>query len=110
MLLLFMLIQACVTTIGIFELNPAQSMSITGLGAGQDAANNPFSDGTSLAKIKNIGPNSFFIRVQDAGVIIELVKLNPEEEKSLVLFRGHQLYLDSDLKAKAKVEFEKYVK
>lgn len=108
LLLIFLLIQSCATNDAIFELSPAQSRAITGLAAGQNAANNPYVHGTSLAKIKNIGANSFFIRVQDEGVIIELIKLNPEEEKNIVLLKGHQLYLDTDLKTKAKVAFEKY--
>lgn len=109
-LLLFILLigQSCASNESIFELSPAQSMSITGLEIGQDAANNPYVNGSSLGKIKNIGKSSFTIRIQNDGVIIESIDINPKETKEVILLKGHELYLDSASKGKAQVLFEKY--
>lgn len=107
LLFILFLAQSCATNDAIFELSPAQSMSITGLGVGQDAAKNPYGDTNSIGIIKNIGKNTFTIRVQDGGVIIELFKINPNEVKEVNLLQGYRLYLDSELKGKAKIEFKK---
>ena len=105
-LLVAALLQSCVSRQSIFVLGPGQSMSITGLGAGQDAAYNPYSDGNSLGIIKNIGKNSFVIRVQQEGEIVKRVPVDPSERKEIQLLKGYELYLDSELRGKAKVEFK----
>ncbi|NNK19310.1 MAG: hypothetical protein HKP49_09180 [Maribacter sp.] len=92
----------------IFELKPAQSMSITGKGAGQDAAFNPYSENTSIGIIENIGKSVFSIRVQEKGEIIEKTAVGPGETKKVQLLKGYELYLDSKMKAKARVDFKKY--
>jgi len=42
-----------------FELQPSQSMSITGKGPGQDAAKNPFEGEDCLVLVENIGKVTF---------------------------------------------------
>nr|WP_321234108.1 hypothetical protein [uncultured Psychroserpens sp.] len=92
----------------ILELKPSQSMSITGKGAGQDAAINPYAGSNSLAFIENIGENDFTIRVQNKkGNIIESIVIKPNETKEVRLLIRYELYLDSKLKSKAKVRFKK---
>ena len=90
----------------IFELNPSQSMSITGKGIGQDAATNPYKDGNSIAIIKNLGENSFTIRVEYKGKVFQTRALKGGKSTMISLRQGSVLYLDSDLKAKAKVDFK----
>lgn len=92
-----------------FELKPSQSMSITGKGPGQDAAKNPYDGQNCLAVVENIGKREFSIRTQKNGKIIENMTIKKSEIKKIKLFKGYELYLDTDSKgkAKAKVEFEK---
>lgn len=90
-----------------FELKPSQSMSITGKGSGQDAANNPYAGQNCFAIIKNIGKAEFSIRTQQNGEIIEIIPIKKDEIKKVKLLKGYELYLDSNSKAKAQVEFEK---
>lgn len=94
----------------VFELKPSQSMSITGKGAGQDAAVNPYMDGNSIAIIENLGKNSFTVRVQYKGDIVKTFVLQANKKTKTSLKKGFELYLDSDLEAKAKVEFVKGIK
>ncbi len=91
----------------IFELSPSQSMSITGKGQGQDAAINPYSSENSVGIIENIGENSFVIRIQKAGAVIKMITINAMETKEVSLIKGYELYLDSELQARAKVTFKK---
>ena len=92
----------------ILELSPSQSMSVTGKGSGQDAAINPYSGSNSLALIENVGENEFTIRVQNKkGKIIESVMIQPNKTKDIRLLLGYELFLDCELEAKAKVNFEK---
>lgn len=90
-----------------FELDPNQSMSITGKGPGQDAAKNPFDGQNCFAIIENIGKMEFSIRTQQNGKIVETIPIKKGEIKKVKLLKGYELYLDSNSKAKAKVEFEK---
>ena len=91
----------------ILELEPSQSMSITGKGAGQDAAINPFSDRNSIGIVENIGENDFTIRVQNKeGKVIESIIIKPNTTKEIRLLKGYELYFDSTMKAKAKVGFK----
>ncbi|WGD36036.1 hypothetical protein [Olleya sp. YS] len=91
----------------VFELKPSQSMSITGKGSGQDAAINPYSASDCIAVIKNIGKNKFTIRIQKKGEIIKTIIILPKSTKKIVLKKEEELYLDSILKSKADVTFEK---
>jgi len=90
----------------IFELKPSQSMSITGKGIGQDAAINLYKDGNSIAIIKNLGENSFEIRVEYQGKVFQTRVLKGGKSTMISLRQGSVLYLDSDLKATAKVSFK----
>lgn len=90
-----------------FQLNPSQSMSITGKGPGQDATKNPYYGQNCYAIVENIGKEEFSIRTQKNGEIIEIIRIKKNEIKRVKLLKGYELYFDSDLKARAKVEFEK---
>lgn len=89
----------------IFELAPSQSMIITGKGA----AVNPYMNGNSIAVIKNLGKNSFTIRVEYQGNLFQTRVLEAGKATMVSLRQGSELYLDTDLKGKAKVDFKKGV-
>ena len=111
--LLFLLLiglASCSSSQSLFELEPAQSMSITGKGPGQDAAYNPYGAGNSLAMVENLGDHPFVVRVQEQGKIIEETPIQPDERKEITLMKGYELYLDSELEGKAKVEFQELEK
>lgn len=93
----------------VFELKPAQSMSITGQGPGQDAAFNPYSDTTSVAIVENIGEKSFTIRIRSEADKITRIPIDPKETEEVILPKGSILYLDSEFKSKAKIDFKKFV-
>lgn len=101
---------SCTAPESIFELNSTQSMLMTGKGPGQDGAINPYSGENSIGLVKNIGKNSFQIRVQNNGEIIEEIDIKPKEKKEIVLLKGYELYLDTEQKSKAIVRFKKYTK
>lgn len=103
----FLTFQAYSQSESIFELDPTQSMCITGKGPGQDAAINPYSDENSIGIVKNIGKNELSIRIQKDGKIIEEVTVRPKEKKKVELLKGYELYLDTEMKTKAKVTFKK---
>ena len=92
-----------------FELNPFQSMSITGKGPGQDAMKNQYDRQNCFAIVENIGKREFSIRTQQNGTIIEIIPINKGETKKIKLLVGYELYLDTNSKGKAnaKVAFEK---
>ncbi|WP_420572390.1 hypothetical protein [Kordia sp.] len=90
----------------IFELKPSQGMCITGKGLGQDAAINPYKDGNSIAVIKNLGKNKFSIRVQYRGEVFQTRDLEAGKATMIPLRQGSELYLDSELTGKARVEFK----
>ncbi len=89
----------------VFELKPSQSMLITGKGAGQDAAINPYKDGNSIAIIENLSENSFTVRVQYKGDLVKSFVMEANKKTMTSLRKGYELYFDSNLEAKAKVEF-----
>ena len=89
----------------VISLGPSESMSIAGKGPGQDAANNPYIDGNSIARIQNISKNSFSIRVQKQGEILRTISIKPKQTIEVKLHKGDELYFDSRLPAKARVEF-----
>lgn len=90
-----------------FELNPSQSMLMTGKGQGQDAINNPYPDQDCIAVVENIGENTFSIRIQSKGKIIQIIPIEPETIKHVKLSKGFELYLDTDFKSRALVKIEK---
>lgn len=107
LLAVIILAQYEVTSQSIIELDPKSNMSITGKGPGQDAAINPYLGTDCFGIVKNIGKNNFVIRIQKDGKILEQISVKPKENKKIVLLKGYELYLDSTLKAKAKVVFSK---
>lgn len=108
-LILFLLAgQSCATSSTVFELDGQQSMCLTGKGAGQDAATNPYAEGRSIAIVKNLSANPIEVRIQYAGNIIEIIEVTKNSQQEVTLDKGYELYLDSDLVAKARVKFKKY--
>ncbi len=107
LLIVSLFLQHTISGQSILELSPKQGMSVTGKGPGQDAAPNPYSNTNSFAVIENIGKNDFGIRIQEKGKLIKTVTVAPDEIKIVKLLIGYELYLDSYLKAKAKVDFKK---
>ena len=102
-----------ITTIGSAQENPnildldSQSMCITGKGPGQDGAINPYAGKACIAVVENMGNNRFSIRVQSKGKIVAQIPIKPNETKEVRLPKGTELYFDSDLKTKAKVDFKR---
>ena len=102
-----------ITTNGSAQENPnildldSQSMCITGKGPGQDGAINPYAGEACIAVVENMGNNRFSIRVQSKGKIVAQIPIKPNETKEVRLPKGTELYFDSDLKTKAKVEFKR---
>lgn len=82
-------------------------MSITGKGAGQDAAFNPYQHQNSIAIVKNTGANVFSVRIERGGKLLEQVDMESNETKEFNLKQNDALYLDSKLVARAKVSFKK---
>ncbi len=99
--------QSCITNETIFELNPQQSMSITGKGQGQDAAINPFGNEKCISEVSNLGKTTFSVRIQENGKVIKEEIVQPKQSNEFILEIGYELYLDSDEKGKAKVVFKK---
>lgn len=89
----------------VISLGPSESMSIAGKGPGQDAAINPYIDGNSIARIQNISKNPFSIRIQKEGEILKTISIKPKQTIEVKLHKGDELYFDSELPAKARVEF-----
>jgi hypothetical protein len=65
----------------IFELEPPKSISITGKGPGQDAAENPFSGTNCCGIIENIGDNKFTVRIQEKGKMVQTVSVKTKRNK-----------------------------
>lgn len=92
-----------------FELEPSQSMIMTGKGPGQDATINPYFGEDCYAIVKNIGEREFSIRIQQEGEVIKEITIPRGELKKVKLLKDHELYLDPNPKgiAKASVAYEK---
>lgn len=102
-----LLIQQTMDAQTILELDNNQSMCIAGKGTGQDGAINPYLDAKlSYGIVENIGKNDFSIRIQKSGKIIREITIKSEETKTVKLLKGHEMYFDTDSKAKAKVDFK----
>lgn len=89
----------------VFELDPAQSMLMTGKGAGQDGAINPYKDGNSIAIVKNLGENQFSIRVEMQGKVVKTRELEAGKSTMIPLQKGSELYFDTEKKTKVQLEF-----
>ena len=91
-----------------FELEPNQNMLMTGKGAGQDGAINPYYGQDCYAIVENTGKSDFSIRIQQDGKIVEMIPISSKEVKKVTLLKGYELYLDSNSKEKinAKLDFE----
>jgi hypothetical protein len=81
----------------VFVLEPSQSMSISGKGPGQDAAINKYADNDCIATVKNMGKNSFEVRIQKEGKVIKTITIGQGETKDVSLLRGNVFYFDSTL-------------
>lgn len=92
-----------------FELEPSQSMLMTGKGPGQDAVINPFSGQDCFAIIDNIGEKSFSVRLQSKGTILEIIPIKPKTSRKIQLLKGTELYLDTEYKTKARVKFQEKI-
>lgn len=102
-----LLLFSCGTQSAVIDLPASQSMLITGKGPGQDAAINPFSGENSLAVVKNMGTAPFSVRVQDKAGNYEEFVVSPGESRDIFLLAGKELYLDSSLRSRARVSFQK---
>jgi hypothetical protein len=91
-----------------FELEPSQSMIMTGKGPGQDATINPFYGQDCYAIVKNIGERKFTVRIQTKGETISEITVPKGETKKIKLLKSQELYLDPnpDGVAKASVDYE----
>ena len=92
-----------------FELEPAQSMLMTGKGPGQDGTINPFDGEDCHAIVKNLGTWTLSIRIQQKGKILKTIPVQAGEVKKVELLKGQELYLDSNDEGptKAQVYYEK---
>lgn len=103
---ILILLSSCASSDAIIKLGSLQSMCITGKGPGQDGAINPYTDGNSIARVKNLGENNFSIRIQNKGKIIDEINIRPRERKEVLLLKGHELYFDTETPTQAKVTFK----
>lgn len=97
-LILFTSIDAFTQT--TFELEPSQSMLVTGKGPGQDGTINPFAGQNCFAIVENTGRMQFSIRIQKKGEIIKAIPIKGGETKKIKLLKDQELYLDSNEKGK----------
>ncbi|MDX1373674.1 MAG: hypothetical protein R3321_14470 [Nitrososphaeraceae archaeon] len=95
----------------IFELDPSQSMLMTGKGQGQDATINPFAGQDSFAVVENLGKRAFSVRIQKQGEILKEINVAKGQTKKILLLKEQELYLDPNPKGKtkAKVSYEELV-
>lgn len=91
-----------------FTFKPDQSMCITGKGAGQDGAINPYYGSDSIAIVKNIGETAFSVRVKDEKGKSTSTQINAGDTQKFTLLKGAILFVDSTKKALADITFEKY--
>ncbi len=92
-----------------FELEPSQSMLMTGKGKGQDGAINPFYGQDCYAIVENSGSSEFSVRIQKKGKVIKNITLSAQETKRIKLLKDQELYIDTNAldKASLKLDFEK---
>ncbi|SFR51812.1 hypothetical protein SAMN04490243_2519 [Robiginitalea myxolifaciens] len=91
-----------------FDLDPSQSMIMTGKGPGQDATINPYFGQDCYAIVKNLGKRKFSFRIQQDGKIIQETTVLKGESKRVKLLKDHELYLDPNPegKTRASVAYE----
>ena len=92
-----------------FELEPSQSMLMTGKGLGQDGTINPYDGQDCYAIVENFGRREFSVRIQQNGIIIKSIPFVKGDTKKIKLLKGYELYLDSNSKGKvkARINYEK---
>ncbi|SHI64043.1 hypothetical protein SAMN04488508_102261 [Aquimarina spongiae] len=88
------------------ELDPSQSMGITGIGPGQDAVINPYFGYDSFIIIKNRGENPFGVRIQNNGEIIKRTDVAPATTARFKLNGKDRVFFDATSKSVAVVRFE----
>ncbi len=91
-----------------FTFEPDQSMCITGKGAGQDGAINPYYGSDCVAVVKNIGETSFSVRIRNQKGKSTATQLNTGDTQKFTLLKGSILFVDSTEKALADITFQKY--
>lgn len=107
-LLFLLILTSCGSSDSIFELDPNQSMLMTGKGPGQDAAINPYTNEKSIAEVTNLGDTVFNVRIQQDGKVLNETALLPGVTREFTLDPGYELYLDSEQKSRSKVTFKKF--
>lgn len=107
-LLFLLFLASCGSSDSIFELDPNQSMLMTGKGPGQDAAINPYTNEKSIAIVTNLGDTVFSVRIQHNGEILNDSPLLPGVTREYTLEPGYELYLDSEQKSRSKVTFKAF--
>ena len=78
-----------------FDLEPSQSMLMTGKGPGQDATINPFAGEDCFAIVENLGMQAFSVRIQKKGALLDTLAVGPKERKTFKLLKDQELYLDA---------------
>lgn len=94
-----------------FDIEPSQSMLMTGKGPGQDATINPYTNEDCYTYINNMGEFEFSVRIQKKGEVIDTYIIGKGETKKIVLLKDQELYLDGNDKepTKAKITYKKMV-
>jgi len=90
----------------VFVLDPQQSMLMTGKGIGQDGAINPYFGEESIAIIENLGKSTFSVRIQEKGTIKKEISISAREEKQIMLGSNEELYIDTSMKTKLRINFK----
>lgn len=106
-LLLMLLLPLTAFAQNEFELEPSQSMLMTGKGPGQDATINPYAGQDCFATVINIGTSEVSARVQKKGEVINTFSILGGNSFTFKLLKDQELYLDANDKemAKAKVGY-----
>ncbi|WP_439152971.1 hypothetical protein [Winogradskyella sp.] len=106
LLFAFASISCIATSQTIIELKTEQSMCITGKGPGQDGAINPYINKDSFAIVENLGQNEVQVRIQQNGEIIKQIVVKPKVTINVTFLKGYELYFDSELPTKVKINFK----
>lgn len=95
-----------------FEIDANTSMLLTGKGQGQDGAINPYLGEKCKAIVKNLSNYSFEVRIQQKGKLLNIIKIEPLETKTIILLENEELYVDTTThnEVKFKLDFEKHSK
>lgn len=79
-----------------FELEPSQSMLMTGKGPGQDGTINPYAGQDCFAIVDNIGTSEVSVRVQKKGEVISTFSILGGNSFTFKLLKDQELYLDAN--------------